>query len=393
MVSKNNNVNKNKNVININIDSKKKRKRTTKRIKKRGNNEGATLSYPSSTTTNNYITSMTYPGNHTEAPAPVRINRNQILNQHTLSGNEILEQEHKELKEQTYTTQKEKMRRNRVAHFDQAEVATPTINKVETYAGKFSLFGDSDETSHDALLSKIIPKETHIDDTDLKEETPRHYYPTNNAIDYDMAVMNTGSARARRVDNGTKTFTKPKVPILQIPVKNENAQNDIVEDSINQEDIITTPRLLELVKKQRAEPINIKHDSIGQFNGISTEIVDYQHHLHKPFEPVNEEQGVETFDSYLPSNINNYENKGILSGDNKAIINSDVDHSTHHRDNPNMGSDVLPNEKYSGDLIENVVSAPDTFHNILQTPILTLEEQLLESKAKKDKLHAEDKQI
>ena len=57
-----------------------------------------------------------------------------------------------------------------------------------------------------------------------------------------------------------------------------------------------------------------------------------------------------------------------------------------------MGSDVLPNEKYSGDLIENVVSAPDTFHNILQTPILTLEEQLLESKAKKDKLHAEEKQ-
>ena len=133
-------------------------------------------------------------------------------------------------------------------------------------------------------------------------------------------------------------------------------------------DIITTPRL-GLVQKQRAEPINIKHDSIGQLSGVSTEIVDYQQHLLKPFEPVNEEQGLETFDSYLPSNINNYENKGILSGDNKAIINSDVDHSTHHRDNPNMGSDVLPNEKYSGDLIENVVSAPDTFHTILQTPI------------------------
>ena len=72
MVSKNNNVNKNKNVINIYIDSKKKRKRTTKKSKKRGNNIGATLSYPSSTTTNNYITSMTYPGNHTEAPAPVK---------------------------------------------------------------------------------------------------------------------------------------------------------------------------------------------------------------------------------------------------------------------------------------------------------------------------------
>ena len=62
MVSKNNNVNKNKNVININIDSKKKRKRTTKKNKKRGNNEGASLSYPSSTT-NNYITSNPYPYN------------------------------------------------------------------------------------------------------------------------------------------------------------------------------------------------------------------------------------------------------------------------------------------------------------------------------------------
>ena len=96
--NKNTNTNKNKNVININIDTKKKRSKK-KGTKKRGNNIGASLSYPSSsTTTNNYITTNTYPYNgYILQSAPGILNRHQILNNTTATGNEILQQEQKEL--------------------------------------------------------------------------------------------------------------------------------------------------------------------------------------------------------------------------------------------------------------------------------------------------------
>ena len=116
--NENNNTNKNKNVININIDTKK-RKSKKKGTKKRGNNIGATLSYPASTTTNNYITTNnSYPYNGYIPPsAPGILNRQQLLDQNTTSGIEVLQKEQKEVKEQLYKSQKDKVMAERIKQF------------------------------------------------------------------------------------------------------------------------------------------------------------------------------------------------------------------------------------------------------------------------------------
>ena len=113
------------------------------------------------------------------------------------------------------------------------------------------------------------------------------------------------------------------------------------------------------------------------------------HRLTKPNQPVIptvESNGVVLFASNLPTEIAEAQTDDILNGDVEAETRSVAMHSGQHRDTPNLGTDVLPSEKYTGDLNENEINKPDTFNDIVKGPSID------DIKRKQDEALAEARQ-
>ena len=92
----------------------------------------------------------------------------------------------------------------------------------------------------------------------------------------------------------------------------------------------------------------------------------------QPVIPTVESNKVVVFTANLPTEIAEAQTEGVLSGDVEAETRSVAMHSGQHRDTPNLGTDVLPSEKYTGDLQENEINKPDTFIDIVKGPPLNL---------------------
>ena len=241
--NENTNTNKNKNVININIDTKKKRSKK-KTGKKRGNNIGASLSYPASTTTNNYITTNTYPYNgYIPQSAPGILNRHQILDNTTATGNEILQQEQKEIKEHNFKSTKDKMMAQRIAKFnvlgngdDSKQEITPAVSlpfqdpTLNVKPGQFTLsLGEDDgpTIAHSALFSMINPKKGkkpfrgQFEENSEDEEEKEHKMlsQTDRTIKYENIVNSSRESKRK--------FTTPKpIPPLSMPPNIADAENE-----------------------------------------------------------------------------------------------------------------------------------------------------------------------
>ena len=401
MVSKNNNVNKNKNVININIDSKKKRKRTTKKNKKRGNNIGSTLSYPSSTT-NNYITSNPYSYNGNIPPtAPARLNRNQILDHNTLSGNKNIQNEIKQIQTYNLQSQRDKMQAARLLKFQNENESISDLtsdfhgsiassnsfasgNPISTgnFYGSIAS-GNSAYSNHDQIHHQPDDSTVHSSFNN-STITPGYYYDH----DYETHLRLANSSRYNKLQNNTKPFTTPmNIPTLptnilqaenegELSGDNRNTENSVAHSSHHRDNPNEGYDVLPNETYDGNEVYeNYITQDINTSNEIAPQIVDYEQHIQKS-EPVQIEQGVgifdgqqlkdggeEVYENYIPQDINAFNGIAPQIADNY-----------HH-----IPYKFEPAIEAHRTVVENVVTQ-------------TLEEQLAESRARKDKLYAEEKQ-
>ena len=230
---------------------------------------------------------MTYPGNGIEAPqmAP-RINRNQILDHNTLSGNEILQNEIKQMQAYNLKSQRDKMQAERLQKFQHDNDDTISALTDDFYGSIAS--GNTANSNHD----QVHPQH---DSYSFASNLTGNFYNS-------IASGNTAYATYDQSQAGDSTLNGSLYGSCVAPMNYYNIDDDC----------------------------DIRYGNSSRYNKLLINTTQFT-------------------TPKLPSDIESFEEEGVLNGDNRSTTENITDHSAHHRDTPNGGYDALPNEKYDGE--------------------------------------------